>query len=142
MSDIQSLTAQALAEVAAAQTPEALEALRVALLGKSGSITAQLKQLGGLPPEERKAAGEAINRARDALSTALTERKAVLEDAALDARLAAEAIDITLPGRRGERGGLHPVTRTLERITEIFGRLGYELSEGRKSRMTGTTSRR
>ena len=130
MSDIQSLTAQALAEVAAAQTPEALEALRVALLGKSGSITAQLKQLGGLPAEERKAAGEAINRARDALSTALTERKAVLEDAALDARLAAEAIDITLPGRRGERGGLHPVTRTLERITEIFGRLGYELSEG------------
>ncbi|WP_447786008.1 phenylalanine--tRNA ligase subunit alpha [Stenotrophomonas bentonitica] len=130
MSDIQSLTTQALADVAAAQSPDALEALRVALLGKSGSITAQLKQLGALPADERKAAGEAINQARDALTRALGDRKAVLENAALDARLAAEAIDITLPGRRAERGGLHPVTRTLERITEIFGRLGYELSEG------------
>jgi len=130
MSDIQSLTTQALADVAAAQSPDALEALRVALLGKSGSITAQLKQLGALPADERKAAGEAINQARDALTSALGERKAVLENAALDARLAAEAIDITLPGRRAERGGLHPVTRTLERIADIFGRLGYELSEG------------
>lgn len=130
MSDIQSLTAQALADVAAAQNPETLENLRVALLGKSGSITAQLKQLGTLPADERKAAGEAINRARDALSTALGERKLVLEDAALDARLAAESIDITLPGRHADRGGLHPVTRALERITGIFGRLGYELAEG------------
>ncbi|AUZ54766.1 phenylalanine--tRNA ligase subunit alpha [Stenotrophomonas acidaminiphila] len=130
MSDIQSLTAQALADVAAAQNPETLENLRVALLGKSGSITAQLKQLGALPADERKAAGEAINRARDAVSAALGERKALLENAALDARLASERIDVTLPGRDGGRGGLHPVTRTLERITGIFGRLGYELSEG------------
>ena len=130
MSDIQSLTAQALADVAAAQNPETLENLRVALLGKNGSITAQLKQLGGLPADERKAAGEAINRARDEVSGALGERKALLENAALDARLASERIDVTLPGRDGGRGGLHPVTRTLERITEIFGRLGYELSEG------------
>ncbi len=130
MSDIQSLTAQALADVAAAQNPETLENLRVALLGKNGSITAQLKQLGGLPADERKAAGEAINRARDEVSTALGERKALLENAALDARLASERIDVTLPGRDGGRGGLHPVTRTLERITETFGRLGYELSEG------------
>ncbi len=130
MSDIQSLTTQALADVAAAQSPDVLEQLRVALLGKSGSITSQLKQLGALPADERKAAGEAINQARDALTRALGERKALLEDAALDARLAAEAIDITLPGRNGERAGLHPITRTLERITGIFGRLGYELSEG------------
>ena len=130
MSDIQSLTTQALADVAAAQNPETLENLRVALLGKSGSITAQLKQLGALPADERKAAGEAINRARDAVSAALGERKALLENAALDARLASERIDVTLPGRDGGRGGLHPVTRTLERITGIFGRLGYELSEG------------
>lgn len=130
MSDIQSLTTQALADVAAAQSPDVLEQLRVALLGKSGSITSQLKQLGALPADERKAAGEAINQARDALTRALGERKALLDDAALDARLAAEAIDITLPGRNGERAGLHPITRTLERITGIFGRLGYELSEG------------
>ncbi|CAE1137072.1 phenylalanine--tRNA ligase subunit alpha [Xanthomonas euroxanthea] len=130
MSEIQSLTERALADVAAAQTPDQLEALRVALLGKSGSITAQLKQLGTLPADQRKAAGEAINLARDALTAALSERKHALENAALDARLAGEQIDVTLPGRRGERGGLHPVTRTLERIVEIFARLGYELSDG------------
>ena len=130
MSEIQSLTAQALADVAAAHTPDQLETLRVALLGKNGSITAQLKQLGTLPADQRKAAGEAINLARDALTTALSERKQVLETAALDARLEGERIDVTLPGRRGERGGLHPVTRTLERIVEIFARLGYELSDG------------
>lgn len=130
MSEIQSLTERALADVAAAQTPDQLEALRVALLGKSGSITAQLKQLGTLPADQRKAAGEAINLSRDALTAALSERKHMLENAALDARLAGERIDVTLPGRRGERGGLHPVTRTLERIVEIFARLGYELSDG------------
>ncbi|NIK02097.1 phenylalanine--tRNA ligase subunit alpha [Xanthomonas cannabis] len=130
MSEIQSLTKRALADVAAAQTPDQLEALRVALLGKSGSITAQLKQLGTLPPEQRKAAGEAINQTRDVLTAALSERKNTLETAALDARLAGETIDVTLPGRRSERGGLHPVTRTLERIVEIFARLGYELSDG------------
>ncbi|MCC4635146.1 phenylalanine--tRNA ligase subunit alpha [Xanthomonas dyei] len=130
MSEIQSLTERALADVAAAQTPDQLEALRVALLGKSGSVTAQLKQLGTLPPEQRKAAGEAINQTRDTLSAALSERKTTLEASALDARLAGERIDVTLPGRRSERGGLHPVTRTLERIVEIFARLGYELSDG------------
>ena len=130
MTDIQTLTAQALADVAAAQTPDALETLRVTLLGKSGSITAQLKQLGTLPADQRKAAGEAINRAKDAVAEALNQRRQVLDAAALDARLAAEAVDVSLPGRNGERGGLHPVTRALERITDIFGRLGYELSEG------------
>ena len=130
MSQIQSLSALALADIQAAQTPEALEALRVGLLGKQGSITAQLKQLGALPAEQRKAAGEAINLARDAVGQALAARKAVLEDIALDARLAGEAIDVTLPGRTPQRGGIHPVSRTLERIAEIFGRLGYELAEG------------
>ncbi len=130
MSEIESLTAQALADIAAAGAPDVVESLRVALLGKSGQVTAQLKQLGTLPADQRKAAGESINRARDAISQALSERKAVLEDAALDARLAGEAIDITLPGRNGGRGGLHPITRTLERIADIFGRLGYELADG------------
>ena len=130
MSEIESLTTQALADIAAATTPDALEALRVGLLGKSGSITAQLKSLGALPGEQRKAAGEAINRARDAIAAALASRKAALDDAALDARLANETIDVTLPGRNGVRGGVHPVSRTLERITGIFGRLGYELADG------------
>ena len=130
MSEIESLAARALADIAAAQSPDALEALRVGLLGKQGSITAQLKQLGALPAEQRKAAGEAINLARDAVGQALAARKAVLEDIALDARLAGEAIDVTLPGRTPQRGGIHPVSRTLERIAEIFGRLGYELADG------------
>ncbi|KAF1695580.1 phenylalanine--tRNA ligase subunit alpha [Pseudoxanthomonas jiangsuensis] len=130
MSDIAKVGQQALAEIAAARQPEQLEALRVSLLGKNGSITAQLKQLGALPAQERKVAGEAINRVRDAVGQALAERKDVLEEAALDARLAGEAIDVTLPGRDAARGGIHPVSRTLERIAEIFGRLGYELADG------------
>ena len=130
MSDIESLSTQALADIAAATAPDALEALRVGLLGKSGSITTQLKALGALPGDQRKAAGEAINRARDAISEALSARKRALDDAALDARLAGETIDVTLPGRDAARGGVHPVSRTLERITEIFGRLGYELADG------------
>ncbi|MCO5054457.1 phenylalanine--tRNA ligase subunit alpha [Thermomonas sp.] len=130
MTDIESLSAQALSEIAAAATPDALETLRVALLGKNGSITAQLKALGALPGDQRKAAGEAINRARDAVSEALLVRKAALDAAALDARLTAETIDVTLPGRRTGRGGVHPVSRTLERMIEIFGRLGYELADG------------
>jgi phenylalanyl-tRNA synthetase alpha chain len=130
MSDIESLTRQALADIAAADSPDAVEALRVALLGKAGRVTAQLKQLGALPPDERKTAGEAINRARDELTAALAERKATLDAAALDARLAAETIDVTLPGIDGTRGGLHPVSRTLERIADIFGRLGFELADG------------
>ena len=130
MSDIESLSIQALADIAGAETPDALEALRVALLGKSGSITAQLKALGALPGDQRKAAGEAINRARDAITEALTARKVVLDAAALDQRLAGETIDVTLPGRDGGRGGVHPVSRTLARITEIFGRLGYALADG------------
>lgn len=128
--DIQTLQQRALADIAGAESPDALEALRVGLLGKSGSITAQLKSLGKLPADQRKQAGEAINRARDALGDALSARKAVLDAAALDARLASEAIDITLPGRNGEAGTLHPVTRTLERIEAIFAGLGYELAQG------------
>ena len=130
MSDIEPLSTQALADIAAADRPEALEALRVGLLGKNGSITAQLKTLGALPSDQRKTAGEAINRARDAIGEALSMRKIALDEVVLNARLAGETIDVTLPGRDAARGGLHPVTRTLERITEIFARLGYELSDG------------
>ena len=130
MSDVQTLTTTALADIAAATTLEALEALRVALLGKSGSITAQLKALGALPPDERKAVGEGINKARDAIGEALVARKAVLEQAALDARLASERIDVTLPGRDGEMGVVHPVSRTIERLTGILRGLGYDLADG------------
>ena len=96
MADIEQINRQALADIAAASTPEALEALRVSLLGKQGSVTALLKGLGALPPAERKEAGAGINRVRDALGKALGERRQVLEDAALEARLASETIDVTL----------------------------------------------
>jgi len=130
MDGIESLLQQALRDIADANAPDALEHLRVALLGKQGSVTTQLKALGTLAPEQRKAAGEAINRARDAIGDALAARKIALDDAALDARLSTETLDITLPGRHAARGNLHPVSRTLERIADIFGRLGYELSDG------------
>lgn len=130
MTDIQALTTRALADIAAADSPAAIEALRVALVGKSGSITGQLKQLGKLPAEERKAAGAAINQARDEVGAALAARKQELESAALDARLARETIDVTLPGIDPGRGGLHPVSQTIERIADIFGRLGFESARG------------
>ena len=130
MTEIESIREQALADIAAAASLDAVEGLRVALLGKSGSVTTQLKSLGALPADQRKAAGEAINRARDAIGEALAARKATLDAAALDARLASETIDVTLPGRNIDAGGLHPVSRTMERIADIFGRLGYELADG------------
>jgi phenylalanyl-tRNA synthetase alpha chain len=130
MSDIEALSKQALADIDAAPSADALESLRVALLGKSGAITARLKSLGALPAEERKAAGEAINRVRDAVGAALSARRAALEDAELDARLAGESIDVTLPGRDPGRGGIHPISRTLQRMADIFGRLGYDLADG------------
>ena len=130
MSDLQTLADAGLADISAAATLDGLDAVRVRLLGKAGSITEQLKSLGKLPPDERKVHGERVNRVRDALSTALTARKTELEQAALAQRLASERIDVTLPGRNPERGNLHPVTRTLERITAIFARLGYQVADG------------
>jgi phenylalanyl-tRNA synthetase alpha chain len=130
MSEIEQLSRQALADVAAAGTSDALETLRVQLLGKQGSVTTLLKSLGAMPADQRKVAGEAINRAKESIADAIAIRRAQLDEAALQARLASERIDITLPGRSGERGSLHPVTRALERIVDIFARLGYAVAEG------------
>lgn len=130
MTDIDGLVSAALADIAEASDARRLEQLRVALLGKSGTITGQLKQLGKLPPAERKQAGVAVNQGKQRVAAALVERKQVLEDAALDARLASERLDVTLPGRNAERGSAHPVLRTLERIADIFERLGYQRVEG------------
>jgi phenylalanyl-tRNA synthetase alpha chain len=116
--------------IAAAGTLDVLESLRVSLLGKSGLITEQLKALGKLPPDERKAQGALVNRAKDRLQDAIAQRKAALEDVAFDVRLADERLDITLPGRDADLGNIHPVTRTLERITGIFSQLGYTQADG------------
>ena len=130
MSTIDQLTAKALQQIADAGSLDALDALRVALLGKSGEITLQLKQLGALAPDERKLAGEAINRAKDAVAEAIAVRKLQLEQVALDRRLASERIDVTQPGRGLLPANAHPVSKTLERISEIFSRLGYQTAEG------------
>jgi phenylalanyl-tRNA synthetase alpha chain len=121
---------QALAEIASATTLDALEHQRVALLGKSGLVTEQLKQLGKLPAEQRKHEGERINALRDRVAQAIAARRAALDAAALAARLAGERVDVTMPGRDGALGTLHPITRTLERIVSIFAQLGYRLAEG------------
>jgi len=130
MSTIDQLTAKALQQIADAGSLDALDALRVTLLGKSGEITLQLKQLGALAPDERKSAGEAINRAKDAVAEAIAVRKLQLEQVALDRRLASERIDVTQPGRGLLPANAHPVSKTLERISEIFSRLGYQTAEG------------
>ena len=121
---------QALAQIGAASALDALDALRVSLLGKSGLITEQLKALGKLPAEERKAHGERVNRAKDRLLEAIAARRAELEQSVLQQRLASERVDVTLPGRDAEQGTLHPLTRALDRITGIFARLGYEVADG------------
>ena len=119
MDDLESRAVQATGRHRQApHTLEALDALRVGLLGKSGSVTAALKSLGALPADERKARGAAVNRSSSASPTRSAARKQTLEQIELDRRLASEALDITLPGRDGERGGLHPVTRALERIAD------------------------
>lgn len=142
INDIESLTAQALAEVAAAQNLDHLEFLRVALLGKNGSITLQLKQLGKLPVEQRKAIGEKLNRVRDLISDALMDRKAALESAALSKRLIDERVDVTLPGRRGERAGLHPVTVLWSVLPRFLPGWVTSWLKVRKLRTTGIILRR
>ncbi len=124
------LLEQALAAVAAAPDLAALERIRVDYLGKKGRLTAQLKQLGKLPAEERRAAGQAINRAKQALQGALAERQQALEAEALEAALARERVDVTLPGRHLDAGSVHPITRTLSRIEALFAGLGFEAVQG------------
>lgn len=130
MDDLESRAAQASADIDSAATLEALDALRVSLLGKSGIVTAALKALGALPTDERKARGATVNQVKQRLAEALAARKQALEQLGLDRRLASEALDISLPGRDGERGGIHPITRALERIASIFARLGYQRVDG------------
>ena len=130
MSDLDTQVDQALSQINAASTLDALEALRVHLLGKSGLVTEQLKALGKLPADERKAHGERVNRAKESLTGAIAARRATLEQAALEQRLASESIDVTLPGRNAVRGAVHPLTRALDRITQIFARLGYSVADG------------
>ena len=130
MEDLEGIVARAAAEFAAAGDPAALENAKARFLGKSGALTALLKQLGTLAAEERKAAGQRINDAKSRIEQALEERRGALAAARMEARLAEEALDVTLPGRGRGRGGLHPISRTWQRIEEIFGSIGFDVADG------------
>ncbi|MBK1725843.1 phenylalanine--tRNA ligase subunit alpha [Halorhodospira neutriphila] len=128
--ELNALAEEAEAAVAAASDLAALDGVRVAYLGKKGKLTALLKGLGQLPAEQRPEAGAAINAAKERLAERLEARRAELERAELEQRLAAERIDVTLPGRGQARGARHPVTRTLERIAAIFAGAGFQSADG------------
>jgi phenylalanyl-tRNA synthetase alpha chain len=130
MENLDQIVGEARAAFAATSDPDALEQVKARFLGKSGRITELLKGLGKLPAEEKKAAGAAINRVKELVEAALGDRREGLRKAALEARLAEEALDVTLPGRAEARGGLHPVTRTLERIESLFRSIGFEVADG------------
>lgn len=130
MENLDALAEEVKAAIAAAEDGATLEQLRVDYLGKKGKLTALLKGLGKLSAEERPAAGAQINVVKQALQVAIGERKGVLESAVIEAKLAAETIDVTLPGRGQSVGGIHPVTRTIERIEDFFAAIGFEVVEG------------
>ena len=130
MNAVTELQNRALAEIEASEDLRQLDDLRVRYLGKKGEITAQLKSLGQMEPEQRKSFGQAVNAARDALNQAINARRKALETAALEQKLMAEQVDVTLPGRGQQRGGLHPVTMAMERAIGIFNKLGFDVATG------------
>ena len=130
MQDLDALADSLIAEIAACDDLAALDAVRVAALGKKGAITEQLKSLGRLAPDARREAGARINQAKERVASALDSRRNDLERIALEAELRAGAIDVTLPGRGEDTGGLHPVTRSRLRIEAIFRQAGFDVAEG------------
>lgn len=132
MSELSTLEGTLLGEIAAAGSEEALEAVRVAALGKKGSVSGLLATLGSMPPEERKSFGAAVNALKDRVTEALSTRRITLKDSALDQRLASERADITLPLRESgiEAGRIHPISQVMDELTAIFADLGFAIAEG------------
>ena len=130
MSDIEAIVQEATAALATATDLAALDELRVRYLGKKGHITALLKTLGGLPVDQRPAAGQAINHAKQHVSDQFDEHRAALAAAHLDERLRSEHIDVTLPGRGTVSGGIHPISMVIERIETIFRHAGFDVARG------------
>src|SRR5882757_7999643 len=132
MSDIEKLEQQLLADIGAAADEAALEAVRVAALGKSGSVSALLRTLGSLTPEERKSKGPLINGLKDRVTEALSARREALKNATLDARLNTERLDVTLPLRDtpAEVGRIHPISQVIDELTTIFADMGFAVAEG------------
>ncbi len=132
MSEIAELERKLLAEVAAASDEDAVEAVRIAALGRNGSITALLKTLGSMSAEERRVQGAAINALKDRVTAAIAERRAQLRAAALEARLNTESVDVTLPLREtpAEAGRIHPISQVIDELTAIFADMGFAVAEG------------
>ncbi len=130
MTDITALEREILGSVAAANDEAALETVRVSALGKKGTISELLKSLGGMSPDERKTNGPAFNGLRDRVQQAIAARKTALEEAALNARLSLEKVDITLPVRPEQQGSVHPVSQVFDEIIAIFADLGFAVAEG------------
>src|SRR3984893_15263052 len=132
MSDTAQLEQQILADVAAAGDEAALEAVRVAAFGKNGSITALLKTLGAMAPDDRNSQGPLINGLKDRVNAALAARRETFKSAALEARLNTESVDVTLPVREApfEIGRVHPITQVVDELTAIFADMGFSIAEG------------
>ena len=132
MSDMDTLESALMADIAAACDEAAIEAVRVTALGKKGSVSELLKTLGSMSPEDRQVKGPAINGLKNRVTEALAARKAALKDAAIEARLKAEKVDVTLPVRQSpaERGRIHPISQVIDEIAAIFGDLGFAIAEG------------
>ena len=128
--DLAGLEQDIAAAVSAAADDRALEAVRVAALGKKGSVSERLKELGRMSPDERKVAGPALNGLRDRVAEAIEARRATLREAALEARLRSETVDVTLPPRPEPAGTIHPVTQVWEEVIAIFGDMGFSVAEG------------
>lgn len=130
MENVNRIVAEGIAAIEAAQDFNALEQIKARYLGKTGELTGLLKTLGQMSPEERKTIGAHINECKNQFQTAFNSKRNALNEAKLQAQLAAEALDITLPGRAQEHGGLHPVTLTLQRVVELFHGMGFEVADG------------
>jgi len=130
MDDVEELRAALLARIGEAADLDALDAARVAALGKKGELTQRMKALGGLAPEARRAAGQRLNALKDELSAALEARRGALESAALRTTLAHEWLDVTLPVRPEPAGRLHPIGQVSEELNAIFGAMGFDVAEG------------
>ena len=130
MSETEVLQSRLVSDIEAATDLDTLEALRVATLGKAGSVTGLLKTLGGMSPEERQTQGPKINGLREAIAAAIAARKAALEGAVLEAKLAGETLDMTLPAADAPRGSVHPVSQVMDELAEIFADMGFAVATG------------
>ena len=130
MQDLDALAAEITTAIESVCSLEALEAIRIDVLGKKGRVSLMMRELGGMDPEARKQAGQELNRLKDSIATAIELRQTLLGDAALNDRLAAEAVDVTLPSRPQTEARLHPLSRTIEEVVAIFAEMGFTVAEG------------